>query len=286
MASIELPSAPGKPPAACIHAVARWLPAEYPSPATRPAMPRHTIDIASGNGAGAGTKASPFLADTAARFDEIMRGIPEDAHIRIGPGTFPTLGLRHTIGAGDFGWEVRSGWTISGAGEGATVIRLERWPDFVRSADGPDQCRTWAVIGCAPDAPVSQVVIEHLTVDANWPGLPNRPAPTRTLPTTSEPFVALHGIACVHDGPIVHRDVRVTGFYGKYDDRPLEHGDPPQARSPLADLSQPGSAVCIREACPPSHLRKSNSTPTVTIDRCTVLTGHGDCGRSIAALHE
>ena len=177
---------------------------------------------------------------------------------------------------------MRSRWTITGAGEAATVIRLERWPDFVASADGPDQCRRWAVVGCPPDAPVAGVVIEHLTVDANWSRLPNRPAPTRTLPATTEPFLALHGILCVHDGPITHRNVKVTGFYGKSDDRPAEYGDPPQPRSPLADLTQPGSAVCAVGAYSPSS-PASNAPAVFAIENCTFI-GCGDYYLSNAVL--
>ena len=180
---------------------------------------------------------------------------------------------------------MRSGWTITGAGEDATILRLARWPDFIASADGPDQDRAWAVVGCSPRAPVAGVVIEKLTVDANWSGLPNRPAPTATLPATAEPYVALHGIACSYCGPIAHREVKVIGYYGKSDDRPLEYGDPPQPRSPLADLSQPGAAVWLHAASSPPHAPASNSAPVVSVENCTFL-GSGDWAGNIAAHAE
>ena len=239
------------------------------------------VHIASGPGGGSGTPADPWLADTALRFDEILRGLAEGSHIHLGPGVFPTLGLRHSVGPEDFGWDVRSHWTISGAGEDATIIRLQRWPAFIASADGAEQCRAWAAVGCPPHAPAAQMLIEHLTVDANWSGLPNRPAPTATLPATTEPFVALHGIACSYSGSIVHRNVKVTGFYTKSDERPLEYGDPPQPRSPLADLTQTGAAVSVCEASPPPHPPAAHSAPVISVENCTFI-GSGDWAGNIA----
>lgn len=234
-------------------------------------------------GGGSGTPADPYLTDTTLRFDEILPGLAEGSHIRLGPGVFSTLGLRHSVGPEDFGWEVRSGWIIIGAGADVTILRLARWPDFVASADGPEQCRAWAVVGCSPRAPVSGVVIEKLTVDANWSGLPKRPAPTRTLPATDAPFVALHGIQCAHHGPIAHREVKVIGYYGKSDDRPLEYGEPPLPRSPLADLTQTGAAVWVGEASPPPRPSASNSAPVIAIEHCTFLAS-GDSGLTSAAI--
>lgn len=96
------------------------------------------------------------------------------------------------------------------------------------------------------------VVIEHLTVDANWSGLPNRPA-------SAEPHAALHGIACFHHGPLAHRDLRVSGFYGKH------------------------AAAVFAYAVP---LRGSPSRPALTIERLTVLDVRGDWPEPVAAPGE
>ena len=112
-------------------------------------MPPRNVHIASGNGGGgAGTGARPFLAETAERFDEILGGVPEDAHIHLGPGVFFTRGLRHEAGAREFGWQVRSGWRITGAGAGRTILQLEDWPHFLRSRV-PRERRRAVVIGSA-----------------------------------------------------------------------------------------------------------------------------------------
>ncbi len=209
-------------------------------------MPKRAIYIAVGDGGGAGTRAHPHLAATAARFDEILRGVPEEAHIHLGPGVFFTRGLRHSDGARELGWNVRSGWTITGAGEDATVIRLECWPDFPA-----ERCRRWAVVGCAVEEPVAGVVIEHLTVDANWRGLPNRPE-------AAESRAALHGVACFHHGPLVHRDLRVGGFYGRHAAAVFAFG-----------VRQLGSS----------------SGPALTIERLTVFGDHWNWAGAIP-VHE
>ena len=88
---------------------------------------------------GSGTQADPYDGSTSARFDAVMRFLADPPNggaylIHIRPGTFMTLGLRHfattvvhnpwqpgdhVVGqneAGDQGWNVRSNWTIAGAG--------------------------------------------------------------------------------------------------------------------------------------------------------------------------
>ena len=59
--------------------------------------------------------------------------------------------------------------TISGAGEGVTVIKLERWPDIQIS----DDFRKFIVVGChyTPSL-ISNVIIGYLTVDGQWDTLP------------------------------------------------------------------------------------------------------------------
>ena len=180
--------------------------------------------------------ARPHLAATAARFDEILRDVPEEAHIHLGPGVFFIRGLRHSDGARELGWDVRSGWSITGAGEAETVIRLERWPDFPAG-----ECRRWAAVGCPVEEPVAGVVLEHLTVDANWSGLPNQPA-------TAEPHAALYGIACFHHGPLSHRDLRVGGTFGRH--------------------AAPVFACAVRQ-------RGSPPGPALTIEHLTVLDTRG-----------
>ena len=108
-----------------------------------------------------GSESAAYQAANAAEFDHIMRDVlnDENFHIHILAGQYSTYGLHDSITTEDvppvttqYGWDVRSNWTITGAGEGLTVI------------------------GCV--APVSHVVIENLTVDGNWSNLPavSRPA--------------------------------------------------------------------------------------------------------------
>ena len=234
----------------------------HPAAARQPASPEYVC--------GSGTADDPFDGSTAARFDAVLRFLADRGgacRLHLGPGVFPTLGLRHRAGgenaAGDRGWHLPSHWTISGAGAGATTIRLERWPAFRKSA-GSAEAAAWAVVGSAPGAAVSGVLVENLTLDGNWPNL-RPPAPTPTLPATAAPFVALHCLACLHAGPVVLRRVTATGFYGQWDAR---HTDPPPpALEPAADLSQEGAAFHLRAAAPEAIAR---------IEHCIAHGGHGD----------
>ena len=217
------------------------------------------VYIAFGSGGGSGTDTDPYLANTATRFDEIMRGIAADTHIHIGAGSFPTLGLRHFPGLpgigtqhdnGTHGWHVRSKWTITGAGEGLTIIKLDAWPSFVA---GGTPSSKWAAMGSL--ANVSNVIIENLTVDGNWPNLNSPPV-----------GVALHCVACLNDGPITHRNLTITGFYGN------------------VSTGTECFALCCHSVTPadPQELQASW---LAVFDHCTVHHGHGDYLVGIASFN-
>ena len=214
------------------------------------------VYIAFGSSGGTGIETDPYLANTATRFDEIMRDIPEDTHIHIGEGPFPTLGLRHTASAQSddisaiYGWHVRSKWIITGAGEGVTTIKLDAWPSFV--AGGTNSSK-WAVIGSL--ANVKNVVIENLTVDGNWLNLNSPPV-----------GVALNCVACFTNGPITHRNLTITGFYGN------------------VSTSTECFALCCHSATPvdPQELQASW---LAVFDHCTVHHGHGDYLVGIASFN-
>ena len=98
--------------------------------------------------------ADPYLVHNADEFDHIMRDIlfaPGGYFIQLGEGVFFTRGLRRFAGTGEnvsgnLGWYVRSHWTISGSGEGLTIIKLSEWPSFVVNAT-PGTSPKWSVIG-------------------------------------------------------------------------------------------------------------------------------------------
>ena len=250
-------------------------------------MPQQShIYIEVGSGGGDGSQGNPYRANTAIGFDQIMRGIAANSHIHIGAGEFLTLGQRHrnkTQNAaggidpvnGDLGWDVRSNWTISGAGEGVTVIKLERWPDIQIS----DDFRKFIVVGChyTPSL-ISNVIIGYLTVDGQWDTLPDRPDPDIDPNPLNDPLVALHCVFCYINGSITCRNVTVTGFYGKFDAR---HPRP----TPDIDLSQ----ECFALACSghPSRLDPLdfNSTALAVFGHCTVHHGSGDYCGAIASFN-
>ena len=220
----------------------------------------------------AGTETDPFDGRTPDKFDALMQRLArmQEAdpshpgwHIHLGPGTYRTRGLRRSataqISDGPLGWHLGSRWTLSGSGQDATTLQLAEWPPFLASAvSGADS--SWTVVGSV--APISHVLIEHLTVDGRWSTLPGRPAPP---PFSTEPYVALHGIVCHASGPVTYRDVTVMGCYGKFDDRPAP-------REPEADLTQACYPLCAH----------SSASPFV-VERCTIRDGHGDYFAKVVA---
>ena len=227
-----------------------------------------------------GTESHPFDGGTPAKFDAIMQRLahlqeadPSHSgwHIHLGPGTYRTMGLRRPATApvsdGPLGWHLGSRWTLSGSGQDATTIQLDEWPPFLASAT-PGADSSWTVMGSVK--PISDVLIEHLTVDGRWSTLPGRPAPP---PFSPDPFVALHGIVCHASGPVTCRDVTVKGFYGKFDDRPMP-------RNPDADLTQPCYPLCAHPSA------ESDTIAPFIVERCTVRDGCGDSLTSFAAANE
>ena len=220
--------------------------------------------IAIGNPAVQGdgnTPATPYLVSNAAEFDSIMRvtlglGV-EEFHIHIDSGTYFTKGMLYPNGT--LGWNIRSGWTISGAGESATIIKLDAWPSFVT---GGTPSSKWSVIGS--QAAVSNVTIENLTVDGNWLNLPNDGNLPLGHPTTAE--VALHCVACITNGPITHRNLTITGFYGH------------------VATGTECFALCCHSDTPmdPDELHPSW---LAVFDHCTVHHGHGDYCVGIASFN-
>ena len=89
------------------------------------------------------------------------------------------------------------------------MIQLEAWPSYDGVAVEDDR---WIVVGSLSFYPVSNVTIEHLTIDGNWSELP-----VHLLPLASRPVnVALHGLQLAINGPVDFRNVTVTGMYGDH----------------------------------------------------------------------
>ena len=167
------------------------------------------------------------------------------------------MGLRRSgtaqISDGSMGWHLGSRWRLSGSGQEATTLQVAEWPPFLASA-APGADPSWTVVGSV--APISDVLIEHLTVDGCWSTLPGRPPPP---PFSPEPYVALHGIVCHASGLVTYRDVTVMGYYGKFDDRTAP-------REPDADLTQACYPLCAPHPLLPSLW---NAAPSATATAIT-----------------
>ena len=227
------------------------------------ALTHKYIAIGNPNPQGNGnTAATPYLVSTADEFDAIMHEIGVSTHIHLAAGTYFTYGQRYPVGY-NRGWDVKSGWTISGAGEGATTIKLDSWPGntIVYQPTGK-----WSVIGnsYAPTTLVSDVVIENLTVDGNWTGLAN----DLRLPTgwPDAAHTALHCVACYINGPITHRNLTITGFYGY-----------------AGSNSECFALSC--HAVVPMDPNKNIFTQLAVFDHCRIHHGHGDYCVGIASFH-
>ncbi len=115
---------------------------------------------------GAGSREDPWRVPTADAFAERMRGIAAGTVIHLGPGVFDTYGW----GAPDHqGFEVRTGWTVAGAGRDKTTLRL-----LGCMADPKPGSGIGRVLFSGWGAGVENVVIRDLTIDCNARGVQSR----------------------------------------------------------------------------------------------------------------
>ncbi len=139
---------------------------------------------------GNGTPANPFDGSSQAKLDAIFQAFysagTTDLAFHLGPGTYTIRG------AWDFEWRMLDGWTISGAGETATVMKQ--------------------VVGTTDDHPgaVFQLIpytdnqaVEDLTVDCAW--FRSGPGGDNSRPHGNFQAIALNGANATV------RNVKVTG---------------------------------------------------------------------------
>lgn len=112
---------------------------------------------------GTGLEHDPFDASTTARFDNLLRSLPANTTVHLGPGTFKTQGRGESVVDASRYWRIRSGWQIIGSGIGVTIVRLVE-------ADIDDS--NYSVIHNYPslDGYVNDVVVRDLTLDCNLTG--------------------------------------------------------------------------------------------------------------------
>ncbi len=128
---------------------------------------------------GTGTITDPYDGSTQQKFDALLTAIPPNTVINLEAGTFRT----HTF-ATDAGWQignVKSGWTIQGAGMYHTTIQ----------AAGPVTGITYntAVLETAWNGAADNVIMRDFTVDCNWaelgPTATTGPDTVRTIANAS-----------------------------------------------------------------------------------------------------
>jgi hypothetical protein len=113
---------------------------------------------------GSGTQTDPFDGSTAEKFDSVMDHLPRDARLHLAKGAvFSTNGVKWPDNSK--GWTVKDGLNISGNG---ATIRLVSYPNVWTGATSQKH----VVIGNRYyEEPANNVIIENLTIDANWKNL-------------------------------------------------------------------------------------------------------------------
>src|ERR1035438_1102384 len=125
---------------------------------------------------GSGVATGVLDGSTYSNFDYNMNGIPMNANVHIGPGTFYSMGNGGF--AGNYGWNPKTGQKITGAGMDVTVLKF---PANINSITNNVQNRF--TMFCVNGPTVTNVWIGDLTVNCNY-----TPGQTNTLQA-----VALNG---------------------------------------------------------------------------------------------
>ena len=174
---------------------------------------------------GTGAKSDPYDASTAAQFDTIMDGLQANTTVSLAVGAiFFTNGLKWPDNSK--GWTIKSDLHIFGNG---ATIKLVTYPNSWTSAAGQKH----SVIGNRYyEAAVNNVVIENLTIDANWQNLGS--------PWTNK------GVCCafLYGSNNTYRNVHAINMYGDSASRTEGFSLAFNA----ANLSG-GSSNCLAEKC-------------------------------------
>lgn len=152
---------------------------------TMAAAPQIWIALRTDGKRGRGTQKDPYNG-TAQMFDQVMRAHTlrgtKNLTVNILPGTYLTVGNGDYVPGlteGTEGWRCHSGWTIKGAGQSATTLKLVK---IYPSPDG----KTYGAGGiCTASSKTANVTVQDLTVDCNHSKIGNN--------KTSETGVALGG---------------------------------------------------------------------------------------------
>jgi hypothetical protein len=128
--------------------------------------------------AGSGTASDPYNGSTWERFDAVLRSVPEDSILRLGPSPrdaegdpVPFLTRGYYDGApADYGWQPKRGQNIIGSGIDVTVLRLTG-----AQQTGGHYFAIGHPLATDLDHPGTQVnlcEISDLTIDCNLDGQP------------------------------------------------------------------------------------------------------------------
>ena len=131
------------------------------------ASPQIWIALRTDGKRGRGTQKDPYNGSQQ-MFDLVLRAHTlrgtKNLTVNIQPGTYMTVGNGDYVPGlteGSEGWRCHGGWTIKGAGQGVTTLKLiKTYP----STDG----KTYSAVGiCTTSSHTKNVTIQDLTVDCN-----------------------------------------------------------------------------------------------------------------------
>jgi hypothetical protein len=105
---------------------------------------------------GTGTISDPLNGSPQTQFDALMASFPANTIVHLGPGTFITSGY---INDENFGWEVKQGMKISGAGIDVTILKI-----LNADAEEGDHCYA---IGHDLSNKIDYFELSDLTLDCN-----------------------------------------------------------------------------------------------------------------------
>jgi hypothetical protein len=153
---------------------------------------------------GSGTLFDPYDGSTAEKFDAILRSIPENATIHLGPGTFLTNGYQD-YSIATKGFYVKKGWQVLGSGRDITTVKLMSLLDRPPGYSPYNGVAFCTGIGGGDG---SNSMVADLTVDCNASNLSTGTANGTDYKVGA---IGLGGNNCVI------RNVHAIHAYGKFD---------------------------------------------------------------------
>jgi hypothetical protein len=165
------------------------------APHQGPALQDVYITVRADGASGSGKQSDPYDGSTAEKFDAVMDNVPRGTTVQLAKGAvFRTNGLKWPDNSK--GWAVKDGLHISGNG---ATIQLVSYPN---SWTGTTSQKHVVIGNRYYERPVNDVIIENLTIDADWQNL--------SCPWTNKAVMC----SFLYGSNNTYRQVRAINMYG------------------------------------------------------------------------